>query len=104
MLKNELSRHCIDLRVHLQRKTTQVMKVILTFIAVSFFTTTAFTQNTSEEVKVETTTVSVELKTADQVVKETKNETEVARLYMFKNSRIKKELAFRTKRNKSKLA
>ena len=29
---------------------------------------------------------------------------EVARLYKFKNSRIKKALAFRTKRNKAKMA
>jgi hypothetical protein len=28
----------------------------------------------------------------------------MARLYLFKNSRVKKELSFRTKRNKSKLA
>ena len=28
----------------------------------------------------------------------------VARLYLFKNSRVKKELAFRTKANKAKLA
>lgn len=34
----------------------------------------------------------------------TANETEVARLYKFKNSRIKKALAFKTKRNKAKMA
>jgi len=79
------------------------MKVILTFIAVIFFTTTAFTQNAIEEVKVETTN-TVELNVENELIKEIKTETEVARLYMFKNSRIKKALAFRTKRNKSKLA
>lgn len=31
-------------------------------------------------------------------------EKEVARLYRFKNSRVKKELSFSTKRNKAKLA
>jgi len=41
---------------------------------------------------------------------ETKNEvktettTEVARLYKFKNSRVKKALSFTTKRNKAKMA
>ncbi|MDT0540802.1 hypothetical protein [Croceitalea sp. P059] len=80
------------------------MKVILTFIAVIFFTTSAFTQSTIEEVKVETTTTSVELNVENELTEEIKTETEVARLYMFKNSRIKKALAFRTKRNKSKLA
>lgn len=32
------------------------------------------------------------------------SENKVARLYMFKNSRVKKALSFRTKRNKAKLA
>lgn len=35
---------------------------------------------------------------------ETTNETKVTRLYKFKNSRIKKALAFTTKRNKAKMA
>ncbi|TMM53329.1 hypothetical protein FEE95_19905 [Maribacter algarum] len=34
----------------------------------------------------------------------TATETEVARLYKFKNSRIKKALAFKTKRNRAKTA
>jgi len=80
------------------------MKVILTFIAVIFFTTTAFTQSTLEKVKVETTATSIELNIEIEMTEETETKTEVARLYMFKNSRIKKALAFRTKRNKSKLA
>ncbi|MDT0606942.1 hypothetical protein [Croceitalea rosinachiae] len=78
------------------------MKAILTFIAVIFFTTAAFAQNTTKEVKVETINVSVELNVEVKVEKEIK--TEVARLYMFKNSRVKKALAFKTKRNKSKMA
>ncbi|MDT0622780.1 hypothetical protein [Croceitalea vernalis] len=80
------------------------MKAILTFIAVIFFTTTAFAQNSTKEVKVETITVSIEMNVTVQVAKEIKTETEVARLYMFKNSRVKKALAFKTKRNKSKMA
>lgn len=34
----------------------------------------------------------------------TTTDNEVARLYKFKNSRIKKALAFKTKRNKAKMA
>lgn len=75
------------------------MKAILTIIAIIFFGTLAMAQDTAKEVKVETIAVGVELNIEIQ-----ETETEVARLYMFKNSRIKKELSFRTKRNKSKLA
>ena len=78
------------------------MKAILTIIAIVFFGTLAMAQNVSKEVKVETTTVGVEFNI--EVQEEIEKETEVARLYMFKNSRIKKALSFRTKRNKSKLA
>lgn len=77
------------------------MKAILTLTAIIFFGVSAIAQN-QEVAKVETKTVSVELNTAVQ--KEGKLEKEVARLYMFKNSRIKKELSFKTKRNKAKLA
>ncbi|MEX0362365.1 MAG: hypothetical protein AB3N10_15415 [Allomuricauda sp.] len=78
------------------------MKAILTIIAIVFFGTVAMAQNVSKEVKVATTTVGVELNI--EIQEETKKDNEVARLYMFKNSRIKKALPFRTKRNKSKLA
>lgn len=75
------------------------MKAILTIIAIIFFGTLATAQDTAKEVKAETITVGVELNIEIQ-----ETETEIARLYMFKNSRVKKELSFRTKRNKSKLA
>ncbi|UII78917.1 hypothetical protein [Flagellimonas sp. CMM7] len=75
------------------------MKAILTIIAIIFFGTLATAQDTVKEVKAETITVGVELNIEIQ-----ETETEIARLYMFKNSRVKKELSFRTKRNKSKLA
>jgi hypothetical protein len=75
------------------------MKAILTIIAIIFFGTLAMAQDTAKEVKVDTIAMGVELNIEIQ-----ETETEVARLYMFKNSRIKKELSFRTKRNKSKLA
>ena len=78
------------------------MKAVLTLIAIIFFGTLAMAQDTSKEVKVETITVSVVLDI--EIQEEAKKETEVARLYMFKNSRVKKALSFRTKRNRSKLA
>ena len=78
------------------------MKTIFTLIAIIFFGTAAMAQNDAKEVKVATTTVGVELNI--DIKKDTKNETKVARLYKFKNSRVKKELAFRTKNNRSKLA
>nr|WP_299345911.1 hypothetical protein [Allomuricauda sp.] len=78
------------------------MKAFLTLIAVVFFGTLAMAQNPSKEVKVETITMEI---TLDIEIKETNSmKNEVARLYKFKNSRIKKALAFRTKKNRSKLA
>jgi len=57
-------------------------------------------QGASEDVKVETLTYGVELSIK---IEKTSNK-EVARLYKFKNSRIKKALSFTTKRNKAKMA
>ena len=78
------------------------MKTVFTLIAIIFFGTAAMAQNDTKEIKVATTTVGVELNI--DIQKASKNETKVARLYKFKNSRVKKELAFRTKNNRSKLA
>ena len=77
------------------------MKALLTITTVFLLSFTSVAQN-SKEVKVETTNATVVL---DIIIKkESKLEKEVARVYMFKNSRVKKELKFRTKRNRSKLA
>lgn len=78
------------------------MKAILTIIAVVFFGTVAMAQENSKEVKVDTIAVGVTL--TIEVQKTIKKEGEVARLYKFKNSRVKKELSFTTKNNKAKLA
>lgn len=80
------------------------MKTILTLIAIIFFGALAIAQDANNEVKVESTTETAITNTEVKIETETKTGNEVARLYMFKNSRIKKALAFRTKRNKSKLA
>jgi|TARA_R110000744_G_scaffold63463_1_gene130627 NO-binding membrane sensor protein with MHYT domain len=79
------------------------MKTILTLIFVLFIGMAAQAQNGAAEVKVETVTMSIVAATAKQDVA-VKNENSVARLYMFKNSKIIKELSFSTKLNKAKLA
>lgn len=76
------------------------MKAILTFVFF-FFISTAAMANT-KEVKVDTITKEVNLEITI-VTKEIKN-TEVARLYKFKNARVKKALKFSTKANKAKMA
>jgi phenolic acid decarboxylase len=74
------------------------MKAIATIIFIIFFGITAQAQNNTQEVKVETIEMTIVKTTA------TETTTEVARLYKFKNSRIKKELSFSTKRNIAKMA
>ena len=74
------------------------MKTILTLIFILFIGLAAQAQNGNGEVKVDTVTKSVVTKVA------VKNENSIARLYMFKNSRVTKELSFTTKLNKAKLA
>ncbi|WP_421812531.1 hypothetical protein [Flagellimonas sp.] len=78
------------------------MKTIFTIIAVTFFGTMASAQDISKEAKVDTITMGVEMKIEinNSVIKDRKT----ARLYKFKNSRIKKELSFKTKKNSAKLA
>lgn len=70
------------------------MKAIITLIFVLFIGFTAQAKDAAVEVQIDFVQI-------EQVVKQ---EQEVARLHKFKNSRIKKELKFITKRNKAKLA
>lgn len=83
------------------------MKTIITLIFVLFISVAAQAQNNTKEVKVETIEMNlVTLISIEEVSFEAfriENETEVARLYKFKNSRIKKALTFTTKRNKAKM-
>jgi len=83
-------------------KTTQIMKTIVTFIFIIFVGTSAMAQGTGKEVKVQTTSIGVELNI--NIQENGVQGKEVARLYMFKNSRVKKALKFKTKRNASKIA
>ncbi len=78
------------------------MKTLLTLIFVLFIGVAAQANNVGQEMKVETVSMSIVTSTQNEV--SVKNENKVARLYMFKNSRVKKELSFSTKLNKAKLA
>ncbi len=78
------------------------MKTIATIFFIFFIGTAAQAQDNTNDVKVETVEMSIVTETAYELKLEKK--TEVARLYKFKNSRIKKELSFYTKRNATKMA
>ncbi len=80
-----------------------VMKTIATLIFVLFIGVAAQAQTATEEVKVETIEMTIVTSTtSEEATLETA--TEVARLYKYKNSRVKKALSFTTKRNKAKMA
>ena len=88
------------------------MKAFITLlfvIVLGIFSTQAQDANTSAETKVSTITTTVITTTSENTLitlptTVKANENSVARLYMFKNSRVKKALSFKTKRSKSKLA
>lgn len=72
------------------------MKTILTLIFVLTIGMTAQAQDAKVDIKVETVQKAI--------VTSTSNGNTVARLFKFKNSRVKKALSFSTKRNKAKMA
>jgi len=85
------------------------MKAILTILFVLLFGLTAFAQNTNTNDTVEPIKMGIVLDSGVitiNITEEVKIDTEksVARLYKFKNSRVKKALAFTTKKDKPKLA
>lgn len=77
------------------------MKTTITIFFILFIGAVTQAQNDKKEVKVETITMEVALGKEEVTVKK---DNGVARLYMFKNSLVKKELSFTTKNNKPKLA
>ena len=79
------------------------MKTIFTLLFVLTIGVAAQAQDSATEVKVETVELTI-VTSGSQKEVELEKKNEVARLYKFKNSRVKKALAFTTKRNKSKLA
>jgi len=76
------------------------MKAFLTFFFFIFIITIAMAN--TQEVKVETNPAKVELNVT--IEKSVIQNTEVARLYRFKNSRVKKALKFTTKASRAKMA
>ena len=82
------------------------MKTIATIFFIFFIGTAAQAQNNTAainpEASGETVVTTIVTETTYELNIETK--TEVARLYKFKNARVKKALSFTTKRNKAKMA
>lgn len=78
------------------------MKAIVTLIFVFFIGMMVHSQPANPEVKIAVQTKGIVTGTHQKAI--LKREAPVVRLYLFKNSRIKKELSFSTKRNTSKLA
>lgn len=78
------------------------MKTIATIFFILFIGTAAQAQDNTNDVQV----ITVETASVTETVKELNLETktEVARLYKFKNARVKKELSFTTKRNTAQMA
>ena len=79
------------------------MKTIATLIFILFIGVSAQAQTATQEVKVET--IEMTIVTAEETKEVVlKSETKVARLYKYKNTKIKKALSFTTKNNKAKMA
>lgn len=78
------------------------MKTVATIFFILFIGTTLQAQNNASEQKVETMEMTIVTETVYST--DFKNNTEVARLYKFKNARITKALSFTTKRNRAKMA
>jgi len=79
------------------------MKTILTIITFLFISLTAQAQENALELRVNAVTETVVLSTPTINTVINNYETKVARLYMDKDYKVKKELSFTTKANKSKL-
>lgn len=78
------------------------MKTVATIFFIFFIGTAANAQDRAETLKVETIEMGIVTETAP--IKKMEVKQEVARLYRFKNSRVKKELSFTTKANSPKMA
>ena len=82
-----------------------IMKAILTLFFVLIIGFFSFAQDAKIDSNVDTIQTEVVLTNTTSVEKvEISTENNVARLYKFKNSRIKKALAFKTKLDKAKMA
>jgi hypothetical protein len=85
------------------------MKAFLTLVLILLFGAAALAQKTTNYGKVETLQMDIVLDSSLSVSHnsgqiEAAKEDAVARLYKFKNTRVKRALAFSTKKSKPKLA
>ncbi|WP_298488265.1 hypothetical protein [uncultured Maribacter sp.] len=83
------------------------MKAVITLLLILFMSVLGFAKNLPLEEKVTTLEKGVVLEQTTLISfknLEITNEKQLTRLYMYKNSRILKELAFRTKRNRIRQA
>ena len=78
------------------------MKTVATIFFILFIGTSLQAQNNTTEEKVEAIETTIVTETVYST--DFKNNTEVARLYKFKNARVTKALSFTTKRNRAKMA
>jgi hypothetical protein len=78
------------------------MKTLATIFFIFFIVISAQAQNNANDVKVNTVEMGIVTETVKELNLDTK--TEVARLYKFKNARVKRALSFTTKRNAAKMA
>ncbi|MFS4456281.1 hypothetical protein [Maribacter sp. 2304DJ31-5] len=85
------------------------MKAVLTLILVLFLSATSMAQQIKSNDEVDVIKMGVVLATGhsaditfEKITVNTRNT--IVRLYRYKNSRVKKELAFVTKKNRPKLA
>lgn len=78
------------------------MKTIVTLTFTLLLSFAAFGQSAKKEVKVTTITKGIVLNI--DIKKSDVQSTEVARLYMYKNARVKKALNFSTRARKAKMA
>lgn len=84
------------------------MKAVLTIVLILFFGAVALAQNTENHDNLQTVKMGVILDSSSDFIinfKESKkvDDKEIARLYKFKNSRIKKALIFATKNSQAKI-
>lgn len=85
------------------------MKALGTLLLIFFAGAAALAQNPNQNDKVDAFKMGIVMVNSDTRIENTKTftidtETSVARLYKFKNARVKKELAFIIKTNYGKLA
>ena len=84
-----------------------IMKAVLTLVLVLFFGAVTLAQNTNDKVNLIKMDVVLVTGTNTDIVFEKVtviSDKSVARLYRYQNSRVKKALAFSTKRNSPKMA